>query len=258
MAPAITHVLFDFDGTLINSVDHCILLVDQVIQEASAGSLSITPEIRGKNFEILKFRNRTQNLIPFPLIEYVPNLVSLDALCALINSTLGLTLDPSTFKRTILSGIPKQPLQLMPGVERLVKHLHKHSIPMAVASGTVGLYYQAAIKHFGDFFPKHFEHAVCAWDDAGVARKKPAPDTYFVAAERFARKPENMAAVLVLEDSITGLEGAIESGAQIVLITKSKAIHLPENAEKVARTSLILDSLEAFRPEAFGLPPYDD
>lgn len=194
----------------------------------------------------------------FHFLEYIPNLVSLDSLCDLINSTLKLNFDHTTFKRNVLTKLPQQKLALMPGVEKLVKHLHKHGIPMAVASGTLGTYYRAAIKHFGDFFSAYFEHVVCAWDDAGVKKKKPAPDTYFVAAERFARRPKDMSHVLVLEDSLTGLEGAIESGARIVLITKSKAIYLPENAEKVKKTELILESLESFRPEAFGLPPYDD
>lgn len=44
----VTHVLFDFDGTLVNSVDHLIVLVDEIIQQHDS-TLTITPEIRGKH-----------------------------------------------------------------------------------------------------------------------------------------------------------------------------------------------------------------
>lgn len=193
----------------------------------------------------------------FEYSEYCPNLHSLDHLCNFINSTLNLSINNLEFKRTVLTTLPKRDLKLMPGVEKLVKHLHHHNIPMAVASGTLKPYYDKAIIHFGDFFAKYFHHAVCAYDDAGVKNKKPAPDTYFVAAERFPNPPADMSKVLVLEDSITGLEGAIESGAKVVLITKSSAVYSTENAEKAKKTDLIISSLEELNPEQFGLPPYD-
>src|SRR5699024_11428300 len=58
-----------------------------------------------------------------------------------------------------LTRLPQCKLQLMPGVEKLVKHLHAHNIPMAVASGTLGTYYKRAIQHFGDFFPTYFHRS---------------------------------------------------------------------------------------------------
>lgn len=42
----VTHVLFDFDGTLINSVDHLYDLVDELIKEKDP-ALAITEVIRG-------------------------------------------------------------------------------------------------------------------------------------------------------------------------------------------------------------------
>ena len=42
----ITHVLFDFDGTLVNSIDRIIEEVDQIIQKHSPNS-RINKKIRG-------------------------------------------------------------------------------------------------------------------------------------------------------------------------------------------------------------------
>lgn len=246
-----THVLFDFDGTLVNSVDHLQVIVDQIIQDANP-TLRITDDIRGTSVGIACHLL----ILFFSLVEYCPNLISLDALCNYINETLHLSIDKTDFKRTVLTKLPRCPLQLMPGIEKLVKHLHRHGIPMAVASGTLKPYYDKAILHFGDFFATYFEHAVCGYDDAGVINKKPAPDTYLVAAKRFARPPVDMSKVLIFEDSLTGLEGAIASGGKIVLATKSKAVYAEENAKFVKKIDLIVDSLENFQPDQFGLPPY--
>ena len=57
---------------------------------------------------------------------------------------------------------------------------------------------------------------------------------------------------LVLEDAPNGAQGAITAGMQAVLVPDSG---VPEERRKPA--TLIINSLEDFKPELFGLPAFD-
>ena len=75
------------------------------------------------------------------------------------------------------------------GVEKLLKHLHKHNIPMAIASGSSREKYNWKIVNYQDLFSV-FSHVVLSSDDPDVKNSKPAPDCFLVAAKRFPEKPE--------------------------------------------------------------------
>lgn len=65
------------------------------------------------------------------------NVENFEILAQMVNQNLGLNLNESTFKQDLFSRCHKieYEIQLKPGVEKLVKHLHDHGILMAVASG---------------------------------------------------------------------------------------------------------------------------
>ena len=129
---------------------------------------------------------------------------------------------------------------------------------MAVATGASGINYRYGVSNFPEFFAKYITHAVCAWDDPEVENRKPAPDCYHVAANRFASPPSDFSKVLIFEDSITGLKGAVASGGRTVFVSKWKSMFVEENQPYIRKAELVIDSMEDFKPELFGLPPYEE
>ncbi|KAJ0182892.1 hypothetical protein K1T71_000868 [Dendrolimus kikuchii] len=136
------------------------------------------------------------------------------------------------------------------GAERLLRHLYDYNIPMALATNSteqaVNLHATARPKLFG-----MFSHKVSATDPE-VDRGKPNPDIYLVAAARFPSKPKP-SNCLVFEDSKIGVDAAREAGMQVVMIPDRRL-----ERELTRHATLVLRSLLDFKPELFGLPPFDN
>lgn len=143
--------------------------------------------------------------------------------------------------------LPSAPLQK--GAERLLKHLHDYKVPMALATNSteqaVRLHATARPTLFG-----LFNHKVCASDPA-VDRGKPNPDIYLVAASRFPDQPKPIQC-LVFEDSACGVAAANAAGMQVVMIPDPRL-----DREQTRHATLTLRSMLDFKPELFGLPPFD-
>jgi len=138
---------------------------------------------------------------------------------------------------------------MLPGVERLVRHLKAKGIPIAVAtSGARGNFEIKTSKHREIF--DMFDETVCGGSDPEVKGGKPAPDVFLVTAKRLSADP---AQCLVLEDAANGAAAAAAAGMQCVLVPERGEWAEPE--ETLAATQL-LATLEDFRPEDFGLPAF--
>ena len=79
-------------------------------------------------------------------------------------------------------------LILLAGAEKLVKHLHNHNVPIAIATGSHKEEYVLKTQNHQDIFGL-FSHSVLSSEDPDVKDGKPAPDCFLVAAERFPHKP---------------------------------------------------------------------
>ncbi|ELT98115.1 hypothetical protein CAPTEDRAFT_128552 [Capitella teleta] len=139
----------------------------------------------------------------------------------------------------------------LPGAERLVKHLHSHGIPLALATGSHGEEFELKTSKHQDIFSL-FSHCVLSSEDPDVSKGKPAPDCFLVAAQRFQGNVQSNK-VLVFEDAPNGVRGALAAGMQVVWVPDSDCV-LGDLGDSVTS---VLKSLEEFAPEDFGLPAYD-
>ena len=145
---------------------------------------------------------------------------------------------------------------IMPGVERLLDHLHKHKIPCAIASSSKKLSYGQKTSKFGPKFQNYWHHIILGPDEPEVKLSKPAPDTYLVCKSRFNPSPDS-SKCLVFEDSMAGVVSGCRAGMQVVWIPDPRldVIECMDKDPELKPTQ-ILKSMEDFKPEDFGLPPY--
>lgn len=80
-------------------------------------------------------------------------------------------------------------LHLPLGAEKLVYHLHKHNIPIAIASGGAQDSFELKTTNHKELMSK-FSHVVLASTDPEVKNGKPAPDVFLVCANRFPDTPK--------------------------------------------------------------------
>ncbi len=98
-------------------------------------------------------------------------------------------------------------LQFMPGAKELVEDLVKAEIPMALVSASPRVLVDVALA----LLPKRtFRSSISNQD---VKTSKPDPESYFLAAEQLGVDIE---LCIVLEDSKTGIDAGLASGAVVI------------------------------------------
>ena len=95
----------------------------------------------------------------------------------------------------------------LPGVSRLLKHLHKNGTPLALASNSIRRNIDHKILKLGEL--KDCFSVVLGGDQ--VPHGKPCPDIFLEAAKRLGVNPSSC---LVIEDSLVGVQAAKASGAK--------------------------------------------
>ncbi|RWS12162.1 Haloacid dehalogenase-like hydrolase domain-containing protein [Dinothrombium tinctorium] len=224
----ISHVLFDFDGTLIDTLSCYHKSLNRVIAEFN--------------------KTVPQNMMP-EILEKATVLEAVD----LIIRKLHLPLTAENYAQSYEKDLKEtmKDVELMPGAFDIIKYFHERRIPIGLCTQVSSKFFEFESRKFKDLFEvgKHFELIVTAENDPEIKRNKPHPDPYIVTINRFKTrpKPEN---VLVFEDSIQGVESAINAGAKCVMVQDKRIFN-----EASALATLVIQSFKEFNPDLFNWLP---
>ncbi|CAB3233430.1 unnamed protein product [Arctia plantaginis] len=222
----VTHVLFDMDGLLLNTEDLYTLGFQQL---ASRFGKEFTFEVKKK---VMGMQSRE---FAASIIDYIDLPITVDEF---LKET----------RQIFNESFPN--CKVMPGVEKLLHHLHNHNIGMGLATSSSKETYDLKVVNHQELF-NLFPYKTLGSSDPEVKRGKPYPDIFIVAAEKFPGKP-SPDKCLVFEDSVNGVKAARAAGMQVVMVPDPRL-----DQTQTSEATLVLDSLEDFKPELFGLPPYE-
>lgn len=225
----VTHCLFDMDGLLLNTEHIYTKMAQQILQEQGS------TEVYSDDFKVTLMGGQSMEVATKIVKRY----------------NLSLTPKEYVTRQKQLAFALMPTAELLPGAERLLHHLSAHKIPIALAtSSSKEMYDLKTVKHTKLF--ELFDHKVCGSSDDEVVHGKPAPDIFIVAARRFPDHPYPNQC-LVFEDAPNGVKAAISAGCQCVLVPE---YYVSDDMRKEA--TFVVNSLEEFKPELFGLPAFDD
>ncbi|XP_061728177.1 pseudouridine-5'-phosphatase-like isoform X1 [Cydia pomonella] len=222
----VTHVLFDMDGLILNTEDLYTVAFQNIVSKfGKKYTYELKISLMGSQM------HETADMI----------IKGLD---------LPMTRDEfiEASKKEFAALFPDT--EVLPGVRRLIEHLHNNNIPIGLATSSSIESYELKTKKRHQQLFSLFPYKTFGSSDPEVKKGKPFPDIFLVAASRF---PDNPAPeqCLVFEDAINGVKAARAAGMQVVMVPDAK---LDRSYTKEA--TLVLNSMEEFKPELFGLPPF--
>lgn len=232
----ITHCIFDMDGLLLDTEVFYTVAQDKVFED----------------FKECGYQERKQELKGMMMGRK-----SQDA-ARLVLRELGLEdeMTPDEFlerRAKILRGLLPQ-AKLLPGALRLLEHLRDSGVPCALATSSNRPHFLLKTQNHAELFSSCFSHQLCGDD---VVNGKPHPEIFLKARDAFGEpKPAGSEACLVFEDSPLGIQGAVAGGFRSVHVPDREMAAVVGEPEKPADQTL--RSLEEFRPEEWGLPPFKE
>lgn len=137
----------------------------------------------------------------------------------------------------------------MPGVWRLVNHLHHKGIPMGIVTSSQREMVAAKLGPLAPFFDE--KHIVC---DGDTPLGKPSPQPVMELLRRLDVGDPKQA--LYFEDSISGVKSGITAGVEVIYASPCS-----ENSGSIKMAQplsyISLNELSEFLPHLHGLPSYE-
>jgi beta-phosphoglucomutase-like phosphatase (HAD superfamily) len=219
MPTPVTHVIYDLDGTLLDTEPMFIEATNAIFARFGR---TLPPEVRA-----LMIGRSSRIAVPLML------------------ERTGLPISTEAFieERKVMLFEQFPLARPMPGALELTAHLAMHGVRQAVATSSSRAALARKVLGHPEWFAS-FEAVVNAED---VERSKPAPDIFLEAARRIGASPE---LCLVFEDAPAGIEAALAAGMHVIAVPESEHRGL----DAMAQACEVIESLEAFDLAAWGLP----
>jgi HAD superfamily hydrolase (TIGR01509 family) len=180
-------VAFDLDGLMLNTEDLYEISGNELLRRRGR---SMTDELR-------------RGMMGRRPLEAIGHLIEREGLAETPEALLAES-------RAIFRGLFDGRLQPMPGLLELLDRLEGLGLPKGVATSSPRSLLEELLGRFG--LTSRFRVTLTAED---VARGKPEPDVYLLAAERLGVEP---AELLVFEDSEAGTRAAAAAGTTVVAV----------------------------------------
>lgn len=213
-----THVIFDLDGTLVDSEPLYTLASERVLARF------------GKVFD-LGIKRQIMGGGPLAGARFVVE-------------QLGLPISPEAYlaERELILMEACKTARAMPGAHALIEALHARGIPLAI--GTSSSRELCRVKLAAQAFGARFQVITCS-DDPGVTSAKPAPDIFLKAAAELGAAP---ARCLVFEDTPKGVAAARAAGMEVIAVVDAMML-----GEDYSGASRVVRSLEEITLAELGL-----
>jgi pseudouridine-5'-monophosphatase len=213
------HVIYDMDGLLLDT--------ERFYTE-------VTQKIVGRYGKVFDWSVKS-HMVGRPAIESARYLVA----------TLDLPIAPEEYLREregLLEALMPT-AEAMPGARELTAALARLRVRQAVATSSSRRLFELKTTRHREWFAGF--DAIVVGDDPRIARGKPEPDIFLVAARELGADPADC---VVLEDAPSGVAAARAAGMQVV------AVPYPGmEPERLAAADAVLPSLADLRPADLGL-----
>ena len=156
---------------------------------------------------------------------------------------LPMTADDYLREREVLFRTLMPTAQALPGARELTMALRAAEVPIAVATSSARPLYDLKTSRHGPWFAEF--DVVVTGDDPRIARGKPAPDIYLLAARELGIEP---ACCVAIEDAPAGVEAAHAAGMQVIAVPDPAL-----GSDRIATADVVLDSLVGLRPADLGV-----
>jgi pseudouridine-5'-monophosphatase len=219
LARPVTHVVFDLDGVLLDTERFYTEVTQAIVGRF------------GKRFDW----SIKSKMIGRPARDSARYLVE----------TLGLPITPDDYlheREAMLERLFPE-TRAMPGARELTSALAARGVPQAVATSSNRRLFELKTARHHEWF--RVFAAVVLGDDPRVARGKPAPDIFLLAASELGADPRGC---LVVEDAPAGVAAAHAAGMQVVAVPDPGMERAP-----LADADLVVDSLVELTPAILGL-----